>query len=194
MSANNDALEKGKVKNRHYRFKDCLEGDFVHPCTKKESLAFDILFVIGMATTMVLTVNFAIKPLTMGSTDPAYISLLNSIKMLPGLCAVALAARLIYADRLSNWVMKRFIAPNFRGLVASTLLVCVNVFLMAPPMCASAVLIAGAPPIAILQAFKTVFPYAAMAGFVLAMVCIRPLVMMVFSNVLAPRYRHETDC
>lgn len=181
--------ENTSGQNR-YSYKDCLRGNFEHPRSRSESLLFDVLFVVGMATTMVFFVNFAILPVVEGA-EPTFSRFIGTLEMLPGLCVAALCLRLIYADRLSELIRRKLVAPRFSGMAASVLMSSVNVTLMAPFMCIFAVLLAGAPPIAIIHAFGTVFPYAAFGGFALSMAGIRPLVMMVFSNVVVPRYRRS---
>lgn len=162
---------------------------FERPRGKRETCAFDLMFVTAMAVSMLMLVDLVIRPLTEGRSIGQGADPLAMAQLLPCLCAVAFAARVLYADRLSLWLLGRFVAPRVSGFPAAGVLVGINVTLMAPLMCASAVLLSGAPLSALPHAFATVFPFAALTGFLLGLLLVRPCVMLVFSNRFIPWFR-----
>ncbi|GAA6488733.1 MULTISPECIES: hypothetical protein [Gordonibacter] len=162
-----------------YSYADCLRGDFDPPASEGESTLFQTLFVIGMAVTMILFVNVVVHPAA--TLDPLALA-----ASFPLWFCIAFTVRSLFANRLSFWLFDKLNPGHLEGVGASALLVLVNVCIMAPIMCAIGVTLSGAHAAAFLGAYATMLPLAAAAAYAFCFLVVRPLVMLVFSDVCKP--------
>ncbi|MBC2889161.1 hypothetical protein [Gordonibacter massiliensis (ex Traore et al. 2017)] len=163
----------------HYTYVDCLRGDFDAPSSEGEGTLFQTLFVVGMATAMILFVNVVVHPAP--SFDP--LALLASF---PLWFCIAFTVRSLFANRLSFWLLDKICGGRREGVGVSAVLVLVNVCIMAPVMCAIGVTLSGVPLGAFAGAYVGTLPLAAAAAYALCFLVVRPLVMLVFSNACKP--------
>lgn len=161
-----------------YSYLDCLRGEFAPPSGEGEQTLFQTLFVIGMATAMILFMNLAVHP---SEADAA--SMLASF---PLWFCIAFTIRSLFANRLSFWLFGKLSGGRLEGVGASALLVMVNVAIMAPLMCAIGVELSGLSPDLFLPAYGSMLPIAAAAAYSFCFLVVRPLVMLVFSDVCKP--------
>ena len=171
--------ENAGERRTRYTYADCLRGDFDPPASEGEGTLFQTLFVMGMATAMILFVNVAVHPAT--SFDP--LALLASF---PLWFCIAFTVRSLFANKLSFWLLDRLCGGRREGMGVSAVLVLVNVCIMAPVMCAVGVAMSGMPLGASVGAYATTLPLASAAAYAFCFLVVRPLVMLVFSNACKP--------
>lgn len=156
-------------------------GGGVTPCSRKEGLAFQVLFAMTMAFVMVLSVNLLL--LSHGVRES--ISMLVSA---PLWFAFAFLLRELYANKASFFLKARLQAAHVHGFVLHVAFIATNVCLMAPVMCAAGVelgiVLGGFSQDSFLGMYLHMLPRASALSFVLVLLLVKPFVSALFTHAV----------
>ena len=123
---------------------------------------------------------------------------MRALVTLPVWFCIAFTLRSLFANDLSFKLIEKHVNPHFSGIANSALSVLVNVFIMAPIMCAFGtafgVAFSGADWSTFGLSYLTMLPKAAVIAWLLVFFIARPLACLVFSGVLKPLQESQSRC
>lgn len=162
-----------------YSYLDCVSGKAPVPRDILGKSMFGLLMAGGMTTFMV----------TFNSVSHSGASILDFIIqshwMYPLVICISLSMRMLFADRVVDWLAPRFILPRFSGFARNAVMTLLNVVLMSPVMGSVMTLLLNGPQ-GFFAHLAGSLPVSAVVAVLVNLLVVGPAAKMLYHNVLTP--------
>lgn len=165
--------------HKTYSYFDCVSGKAPVPRDILGKSMFGLLMAGGMTTFMV----------TFNSVSHSGASVLDFIIqshwMYPLVICISLSMRMLFADRVVDWLAPRFIMPRFHGFARNAAMTLLNVALMSPVMGGLMALLLNGPQ-GFFAHLAGSLPASAATAVLVNLLIVGPAAKMLYHNVLTP--------